>query len=86
MCIFDLPHKVTTENYLKAFQYKVLNYIVYDNFTLKKIGISDSELCSFCKNYTDSVDHMLYLCPVVQDFWQQIEKLLNNITGENLLI
>jgi len=29
--IFQLPHSVTLESYVKAFQYKVLNSILYTN-------------------------------------------------------
>ena len=32
--LFTLPHKVTLEPYARAFQYKVLNSILYTNVTL----------------------------------------------------
>ena len=45
-----LPHTVTSEPYLKAFQYKVLNSILYTNDKLYKIGYTENCYCSFC-NY-----------------------------------
>ena len=36
--VFLLPHKVCSEAYVKAFQYKVLNSILYTNTKLHKIG------------------------------------------------
>ena len=35
--IFSLPHLVALESYVKAFQYKVINYILYTNSKLCKI-------------------------------------------------
>ena len=40
--VFLLPHKVSFESYIKAFQYKILNSILFTNAKLFKIGyISD---------------------------------------------
>ena len=37
--IFELPHKVTLEPYVQAFQFKTLNFILYTNPKLHKIGL-----------------------------------------------
>ena len=49
--LFTFPHKVTPEPYVRAFQYKVLNSILYTNSKLYKIGYSQQDLCTFCKSY-----------------------------------
>ena len=36
--IFKLPHSIVVESYVKAFQYKVINSILYTNTKLYKIG------------------------------------------------
>ena len=36
--VFMLPHKVALEPYVKAFQYKILNSLLYTNTKLYKIG------------------------------------------------
>ena len=46
---FTLPYKVPLEPYVRAFQYKVLNSILYTNSKLYKIGYSQQDLCTFCK-------------------------------------
>ena len=38
--MFNLPHQVALEPYVKGFQYKVLNFILYTNTKLHKIGYS----------------------------------------------
>ena len=44
---FTLPHIITYEPYVKAFQYKVLNSILYTNTKLCKIGYSEHDKCTF---------------------------------------
>ena len=58
--LFTLSHKVTLEPCVRAFQYKVLNSILYTNFKLYKIGYSQQDLRTFCKSYTENLNHLLY--------------------------
>ena len=46
---FILPHSVALESYVKAFQYKILNNILYTNTKLCKIGFRADDLCTFCE-------------------------------------
>ena len=46
---FLLPRKVALEPYVRAFQYKVLNRILYTNEKLYKIGFISHKDCTFCK-------------------------------------
>ena len=47
---FTLPHNITYEPYVKTFQYKILNSILYTNTKLFKIGYSEHDKCTFCSN------------------------------------
>ena len=53
--IFKLPHSIVVESYVKAFQYKVINSILYTNTKLYKIGFRTNDLCTFCDN--DNPNH-----------------------------
>jgi len=44
--VFWLPHKVSFEPYIKAFQYKVLNSILFTNTKLFKTGYISEDKCS----------------------------------------
>ena len=55
--IFKLPHSIAVESYVKAFQYKVINSILYTNTKLYKIGFRTNDLCSFCDNQPESLTH-----------------------------
>ena len=46
---FSLPHSVVLKSYVKGFQFKVPNSILYTNSKLHKIGFKTDDLCSFCK-------------------------------------
>ena len=84
--VYELSFKITSETYLRSLQYKILNFIVYDNSTLKRIGIVDSDLCSFCQSDKDSIKHMLFHCPKVGNFWKQIQIELKIITKQDHLL
>ena len=43
---------------------------------LQKIGIKTSPLCSFYKIHDDSIEHMLFLCPEIQSFWDSVHDWL----------
>ena len=53
--VFPLPHEVAFEPYLKAFQYKVLNSILFTNKKLCKIGYTQDDKCSLCKTDSESL-------------------------------
>ena len=45
----DIYSKVTINTYLRLFQYKIVNNILYPNEILHTFGSSNTQLCSFCK-------------------------------------
>ena len=51
---FSLPHSVAFEPYVKAFQFKILNYILYTNSKLHKSGYIADDLRSFCKRESET--------------------------------
>ena len=60
--LFILPHTVAFEPYLKAFQYKILNSILYTNTKLYKIGFISDDRCSFCKLEPETMNHLFFNC------------------------
>jgi len=59
---FSLSHSVAFEPYVKAFQFKILNSILYTNSKLRKIGYIADYLCSFCKRESETMQHFFYDC------------------------
>ena len=58
---FLLPHSVALECYVKAFQYKVINFIFYTNTKLCKIGYRNNDLCTFCKTEPETSTHFFFI-------------------------
>ncbi|MGI9312710.1 MAG: reverse transcriptase domain-containing protein [Alphaproteobacteria bacterium] len=67
--VFLLPFKCVSNPKLKYFQYRFIHRILAVNSFLHKIGIHDSPLCSFCNNYNETLGHLFWDCPVVNQFW-----------------
>ena len=71
--IFTLPHSIVVESYVKAFQYKVINSILYTNTKLYKIGFRTNDLCTFCDNQPESLTHLFYHCSPSKQFLNEFE-------------
>lgn len=70
--IYMCYRTVRADNFLKDIQYKVLHRILATNKYLFKIGKAESPQCSFCHTYVESIEHLLFQCNVVYNFWLQI--------------
>ena len=68
-----LPHSIVVESSVKAFQYKVINSILYKNTKLYKIGFRTNDLCTFCDNQPESLTHLFYHCSRAKQFWSESE-------------
>ena len=69
--IYTLPRKVRINACLRSFQYKILNNILYLNKKLHTFGLSNTQLCSFCK-MEEEISHLFYYCIHIQDIWNQV--------------
>ena len=72
------------EPYVKAFQYKVLNGILYTNSKLYQIGYISSDLWSFCTRTSETLYHHLYFCPFSKTFWSDFESFWHLLTNEKM--
>lgn len=70
--IYSLAFSVTLDTKLRAFQYKLLNHILYTNDRLYKFKIVDSPLCAFCNSENESLEHLLFLCTASEVFWKEV--------------
>jgi hypothetical protein len=79
--LFVMPFKVTLDTKLRWFQYRVMHNIVPTNVWLQKVGLTNSDLCSFCKKEKETITHMFVECEKVVDFWQQVQTRYNIMDG-----
>ena len=82
--VFTLPHRVAFETYVKAFQYKILNSILFTNVKLHKIGFKESNLCNFCETVPETLHHLLFLCSHSRLFWSNFECYWLSLTNDRI--
>ena len=61
---------------LRSFQYRIMQRAIVTNVLLKKWNIIDTDTCTFCHQYTESVRHMFYECSIVQTLWNDIWEIV----------
>ena len=82
--VFSIPYNAADETYVWSFQYKLLNNILFTNTKLFKIGLIESEKCSFCEIYKEDLYHLFYDCSYARTFWNRFCNWWSNIRSENL--
>ena len=79
---YNLPHLTAQEPYVKSFQYKVLNSILYTNAKLFKIGYLQHDKCTFCRTEQETLCHFLFYCQHSNILWKNVEQFYLTITKE----
>ena len=83
--IFLIVHFSTREGRLKSLQFKILHHIYPTNILLCKMGIRNSNSCSYC-NEIDSLAHFFFECHSLTTFWNFVESLIHLIVGKQITI
>ena len=68
-----IPHFVSSNTYIRCFQYKFLNSTLFLNKRLFLFKKSNSSLCSFCNEEGETVFHLYFYCPDVRNLWNQLD-------------
>ena len=79
-------YKITIDNVLRSFQYKLLHRIIYFNDKLLMFGITNDSLCDACNSANDSIEHRLWLCPLTQLLWRNIIQWYNQFFDQAVTI
>ena len=81
---FMISHSVALEAYIKAFQYKILNSILYTKAKLYRIGFKLNDSYTFCSSEPETLYHFQYLCSFSVDFWLDFEVFWHQLLKENI--
>lgn len=73
---------VSSETFIRSFQLKLLNDIVFTNKRLAKIGYVLHDTCTFCKVETETIYHLFYECPFTLLFWENFENFWFVLSGK----
>ena len=80
---FGHSYKITLDNKLRSFQYKMLHKIVFFNDKLYIFKLSETTMCTFCHESLDSMEHRFWSCKKTQMFWADISYWYRNIFQDN---
>ena len=56
---------LSSETFIRSFQFKILGDITYTNYRLAKIGYVPNDLCTFCEAGSETIHHLFYECSFV---------------------
>ena len=75
--IYLLPGRVTLDTRMRAFQYKILNRILYTNRILYKMNLVPSPTYTFCGDHKETLERLLISCTYTKNFWLSVISWLN---------
>lgn len=76
--IYEMPFAVTKCSKLQWFQYRINHKILATNNYLFKINIITSPICVFCNQEDETIEHLLWDCCIVQEFFHRVNNLLSD--------
>ena len=82
--VYELPFKVTVENKLRSFQFKIIHNIIPTNLSLYKMNIKESPQCEHCLFQNETLVHMFLECSVVEPFWKDVITWWNIKRSDNI--
>ena len=75
---YQMAFQCTKSTKLITFNFKFLHRRISTNNFLKKIGLVDSEKCTFCEKETEKLAHLFWTCPKTQVFWTNFKVWLQS--------
>ena len=81
--VYELPFKITIENELRSFQFKLIPNILPTNQRHWKMNVKSSPKCEQCDAHCETISHIFYECPSVKIFWEKVVDWWNRKYSEN---
>ena len=78
---FKICFKTYRDPFHQWFQYRILHRILGTQKLLHTVGISQSSLCLLCNSEVETLIHLFYMCPKVNNLWKQLEEKILTFTG-----
>ena len=76
--IFLIPKQCRVNARTIYFQYQITHRSLITNKKLCTFGLRDNENCELC-NIPETINHLLYECPIAREIWRNIESWLRPI-------
>lgn len=80
------PFKSCKNTKLQWFQYRINQRIISTNDFLFKIKLRDNNLCTFCNNTAEKIEHLFWYCEIINNFWIEVEDFIYKKINRNINI
>ena len=80
--IYYLPYRCSMEVSMRIVQYKINMDCLMTNVKLSKIKIINSDACSFCSKFPETMKHLFFYCKYTQPIWKQFENWWKGLSQE----
>ena len=77
-------YKITNHSKLRSFQYRLLHRAIVLNKQLCQWKIVDDDLCSNCREQTETIEHFFFDCKKAQTWWEGIGKIIAQYTTDEI--
>lgn len=81
--IYRKPYQAMRDTKFQAFQFRLIHRFLPCNKFLNNIKIKRNDTCSFCPD-SDTIEHFIFLCPLVQTLWKDIVQWFDRETDLQL--
>ena len=77
---------MTNYTKIRDFQYRLLQRAIVTNVQLKKWSLTETDLCGFCQEESETISHLMFTCPVVTTFWEHCVRFYQQQYGGNFCV
>ena len=81
-----ISKKVTKESRLRELHWKIVHNIYPTNILLFRMGIANSNKCTYCQQEIDFIEHFFFECTKIRTLWTHIESLFQTKFGKHIII
>ena len=74
---FALLKSITSDTKFIWFQIRILHHSLTTNRSVSKFKTEQNDACEFCKSHSETIHHLLWKCPKVNSFWQELVELIS---------
>ena len=79
-----LVKTMTDDISLRWFHYRILHRIIGTNYLLHKIGIFESNMCTFCNEQPETICHLFYSCVKTTEVWDTLSDWIYEKTDKRI--
>ena len=73
---YNIPKRSTSDVKMLNFQYKILHRIIPTNYILHKMKLKNDNLCTFCQQQVETIEHLFIRCQFSVEFWEKVHEFL----------